>query len=136
MLCLLIYTGIESVFGARKSFDLRNETKLSEGNYKKTLFSGFLMSVSNPMTILFWLGIYGSVLAEKSVHYELYQLAAASLAIIAGIALWDFSMAGIAGFFRKWLTNRLLRIISVLSGFSQICFGGYFGYDGIRLLIS
>ena len=43
------------------------------------------MSLSNPLTVLFWLGIYGSILA-KTVHtYDTSQLILYSVAIFTGI---------------------------------------------------
>ncbi|UUZ86108.1 LysE family translocator [Paenibacillus sp. P26] len=128
---VLVYTGIESLISARHL----NKTRSDSGDTLwKTFLSGFLMSLSNPMTILFWLGIYGSVLAETAARYDLHELAAVSLAMIAGLAIWDFLMAGVASFFRMWLTNRVLRIISILSGLSLIGFGAYFGLEAFRLL--
>ncbi|WP_219836609.1 LysE family transporter [Paenibacillus sp. R14(2021)] len=129
---VLIYTGIESVNGARKVPLARSDSGNSA--YGKTLLSGFLLSVSNPLSILFWLGIYGSVLIEMTVRYDTRELAAASLAIIAGIAFWDISMAGLAGFFRKWLNGPLIQFISIISGLSLIGFGAYFGFEAFRML--
>jgi L-lysine exporter family protein LysE/ArgO len=130
---VLIYTGIESLAGAgsvtKNDSDGREQTKL------RSFVSGFFMSLSNPMTILFWLGIYGSVLADTAARYGGEQVALYSLAIIAGILLWDISMAGIASTFRRWLTDGLLKFISVLSGLSLIVFGAYFGFQAIRLLL-
>jgi len=129
---VLVYTGIESLTGAAstaKKDDAGERSKL------RSFVSGFFMSLSNPMTILFWLGIYGSVLADTAAKYGSDQVALYSLAIIGGILLWDITMAGIASTFRRWLTDGLLKLISVLSGLSLIGFGAYFGYQAIRLLL-
>ncbi|GJM82730.1 hypothetical protein HMSSN139_52260 [Paenibacillus sp. HMSSN-139] len=92
------------------------------------------MSVSNPLSILFWLGIYGSVLAQAANQVQTQDLLINSGAIIVGLLLWDFTMAGFASVFRKLLTNRILVLISVFSGVSLIGFGLYFGYQAAILL--
>lgn len=128
---VLIYTGMESLFAARNPqlHDAR-----SGQSYLKTLVTGFLMSLSSPLSILFWLGIYGSVLAQASATSNYGQLIFYSCGIIAGLMIWDFSMACVAGAFRKVLTNTLMSIISVLSGLSLLGFGVYFGVQAFRVL--
>jgi L-lysine exporter family protein LysE/ArgO len=130
---VLLYTGIESLLGAGSV--TKNDPSGIDQTKLRSFVSGFFMSLSNPMTILFWLGIYGSVLADTAARYGSEQVALYSLAIIGGILLWDISMAGIASTFRRWLTDGLLKFISVLSGLSLIVFGTYFGFQAIRLLL-
>ncbi|MDQ0232481.1 LysE family transporter [Metabacillus malikii] len=128
---VLTYTGIESLISAGKI-----EMKKGSHNitYSKSFISGFFMSLANPLTILFWLGIYGSVLANAVTMYSTGQLVIYSSAIIFGLLLWDFTMACVASTFRKYLTNKMLVWISVLSGLSLIGFGIYFGYQALQLL--
>lgn len=128
---VLIYTGIESLLGAGK-FTFSNQ----RGNetLSKSFFTGFLMSISNPLTILFWLGIYGSVLAKTATMYQTEQLFIYSCAIILGLVIWDISMALVASTARKFLTTKLLTIITIVSSLSLIGFGLYFGYEALKIL--
>jgi L-lysine exporter family protein LysE/ArgO len=128
---VLLYTGIETIGSANKLTiaDSRNKEPLI-----KSFISGFFMSISNPLTILFWLGIYGSVLAKTAASYETTQLILYSSAIFIGLLIWDITMAGIASNFRKYLTTRLLISISLLSGISLIGFGLYFGVQAFHVL--
>lgn len=64
---VLIYTGIETIM---KAGQIHLENTRSSEPLIKSFFSGFFMSISNPLTILFWLGIYGSVLAKTASAYE------------------------------------------------------------------
>lgn len=128
---ILVYTGIESLISAGK---ISSNTRNIEDSAIKSLFSGFFMSISNPLTILFWLGIYGSVLAETSAKYNQTQIAIYSLAIIFGLLLWDIIMASVASSFRRFLSMKVLTAISILSGLSLIGFGIYFGYQALILL--
>jgi threonine/homoserine/homoserine lactone efflux protein len=129
---VLVYTGIESLLTAGQI--TINMNRRSE-SLAKTFFSGFFMSLSNPLTILFWLGIYGSVLAKAASTYEKEQLVLFSGTIFIGIFLWDFTMAAIASSFRKLLTTKFLFLTSCLSGLSLVGFGFYFGVQGIMTLI-
>ncbi|MGG6314423.1 LysE family transporter [Paenibacillus macerans] len=130
---ILTYIGIDSLKQAGKIplGEMRGSEPLS-----KSFLSGFFMSVSNPLSILFWLGIYGSVLAQAASAARVQDLVVNSCAIIAGLLLWDFTMAGFASVFRKLLTHRILVFISVLSGLSLIGFGLYFGYEAALLLFA
>ncbi|WP_246042459.1 LysE family transporter [Cohnella pontilimi] len=130
---VLTYSGVESLLSARK---VRVSGDRGLSSLGKTLMSGFLMSVSSPLSILFWLGIYGSVLAETAAIAERTQLLYYSSGIIAGIMIWDFAMAGVAGVFRNFVTPGILASISVLSGLSLIGFGGYFGVQAFRMLFT
>lgn len=130
---VLVYTGIESIIGAGKiaaSQRQRNEPLL------KSFLSGFFMSLSSPLTILFWIGIYGSVLVNTVASSGMNQLVLYSGTILLGVLLWDVTMACVASGFRKYLTEKILVWISIFSGLSLIGFGIYFGINAIQILLS
>ncbi|WP_026576757.1 LysE family translocator [Bacillus sp. UNC438CL73TsuS30] len=128
---VLIYTGIESIL---KAGTLSLEYTRKKEPLIKSFFSGFFMSISNPLTILFWLGIYGSVLAKTAATSTSGELIIYSTAIFIGLLLWDITMAGVSSSFRNFLTSRLLVMISLLSGLSLIGFGLYFGIQAFQIL--
>lgn len=129
---VLVYTGIESIMNSEQVTSL--EAREVGESLFKSFTSGFLMSLFNPLSILFWLGIYGSILAKMTSEYSMDQLLVYSGAIVFGILLWDVLMAGASSIFRKILTNRLLKIISISSGLSLVGFGLYFGVQAVQLL--
>ncbi|MRU11130.1 LysE family transporter [Bacillus anthracis] len=128
---VLIYTGIES---------LRNANQISISNTRnddsiiKSFFSGFFMSLSNPLTILFWLGIFGSILAKAASSYSKEQLLLYSFGTILGIFIWDIMMASTSSIFRKILNTRILSLITVISGISLIIYGLYFGFQTYQII--
>jgi len=128
---VLVYTGIESIISAGK---IVSNNRGSSDTSIKSFFSGFFISISNPLTILFWLGIYGSVLAKTSSEYDQVHLLAYSLAIIIGLLMWDIAMASVASSFRRFLSAKILAGISIFSGISLIGFGCYFGYQAVLIL--
>ena len=123
---ILMYTGIESILTAKNSLEADTTVKESTS---KSFRTGFFMAISNPLNIIFWLGIYGAVLAKTSDLYSHAQLLIYSGGIFLGIFLWDIIMASIATSFRKFMNARALQFISVGAGVSLIGFGLYFGYE-------
>lgn len=128
---VLVYTGIESLINSQK-INMRNERNRMP--LWKSFLTGFIMSLLNPLSILFWLGIYGSVLSTTINQYGKEQLLLYSLAIFIGLFIWDLTMATISSMFRKYFATRFLQIISIISGLFLICFGLYFGLQGMKAL--
>ena len=88
---VLLYTGIENLLSIPKiEMDLKSGkiTRL-----RQSILSGFFMSMLNPLTILFWLGIYGSMLAKTAGVSTGFHIILNSIAILIGIILVDFIMA-------------------------------------------
>ncbi|MFP9130331.1 LysE family transporter [Niallia sp. BSM11] len=128
---ILIYSGVESIKDA-------NKITLNYSREKESLFKcflvGFFMSITSPLSILFWLGIYGSVLAKTAQMNGTDSLIIYSSMIFLGLTLWDILIAALTTGFRKLLTIQSLILISIISGVSLIGFGLYFGYQGIIAL--
>lgn len=130
---VLIYTGVETIVKTRSNANMSAEVRKKETLLQSFQF-GFFLSISNPLTILFWLGIYGSVLAKTITMYEPTQIWLYSCAIFLGIALWDFLMAVTSSTAKHFMSDRLKLGISYVSGCSLIGFGAYFGLHAIEIL--
>jgi L-lysine exporter family protein LysE/ArgO len=129
---VLLYTGIENLLTLHK---IEMDWKSGKRNrLRKSILSGFLMSWLNPLTILFWLGIYGSILAKTAAVSSGYQIIINSIAILLGIALVDFLYALISSVARKLLSTKLLKTVSVISAIIMIGFGIYFGMHAYQEL--
>ena len=129
---ILIYSGIESIVGANsiKLVDSRGKDSLL-----KCFMTGFIMSITSPLSILFWLGIYGSVLAKTAQVNGPSSLLIYSSMIFLGLTLWDILIASLTTGFRKFLNLYSLKAISIISGLSLLAFGVYFGYQGISSIL-
>ncbi len=129
---ILIYSGLESIKNA-------NTLTLSYSRNKESLFkcflTGFFMSITSPLSILFWLGIYGSVLAKTAQTHGTESLLIYSSMIFLGLTFWDVFIATLTIGFRRLLNVKSLITISVISGASLIGFGLYFGYQGIDAVL-
>ncbi|MFD2672660.1 LysE family transporter [Marinicrinis sediminis] len=129
---ILIYIGIESIRSAQThvSGEIRKEESAA-----KSFWAGFAMALSNPLNILFWLGIYGSVLAQTTQSFGGGQMLLYSGGIFLGILLWDVIMAGISSTVSHLFKPGVLRGISVAAGISLLVFGLYFGYRAVDMII-
>ncbi|RDI41896.1 LysE family transporter [Falsibacillus pallidus] len=129
---VLIYTGAESILSAGKAAKKEDMKTESKG---KSFMAGFMMALSNPLNILFWFGIYGSVLAKTAeASLDKKDVFLNSAGIFVGIFLWDLLMALIAGMFKQTMAPKLLKIISQIAGAVLIGFGLYFGWQAYKEL--
>ncbi|OEH94453.1 LysE family transporter [Bacillus solimangrovi] len=131
---VLTYTGIESITQSNTLLNEKNE--VTHETKIKAFRTGFLMAASNPLNILFWLGIYGSILAQTSTTLGTYQILIYSTGIFLGITLWDVTMAAIASGARNLFNTNILKIITIISGLFLIGFGLYFGLQAISLILN
>lgn len=128
---VLIYTGMESIVGAQH---LKLDSLRGKDSLFKCFLTGFIMSITSPLSILFWLGIYGSILAKIYQENGTSSLLIYSSMIFLGLTLWDLIVAALTNSFRRFLTIGTLRGISIISGASLVIFGVYFGYQGMMKL--
>ncbi|MGX9133331.1 LysE family transporter [Rummeliibacillus sp. JY-2-4R] len=129
---VLLYTGIENLLTLHKMKLESNFKKMSR--LRHSFLSGFLIALLNPLTILFWLGIYGSVLVGGSHNLNHIQIGLYSICILLGIILVDFILASVSSGSRKILSTKFLNGISIISSISMIGFGIRFGmlaYDSL-----
>ncbi|MFC4100193.1 LysE family transporter [Paenibacillus xanthanilyticus] len=129
---ILIYSGFESIQSANK-IPIAYQGRRKDSLWRSFLV-GFMLSITSPMSILFWLGIYGSILAKTATSYGTSHLLLYSSMIFLGLMLWDICVASLTTGMRRFLNEKSLMGISVLSGVSLIGFGAYFGYQGIQAL--
>jgi len=129
---ILIYSGVESILSI-KSITLADSR--GKDSMVKCFLTGFIMSITSPLSILFWLGIYGSVLAKTAQVSGTGHLLVYSSMIFLGLTLWDIFVAALTTGFRSFLKMGTLRFISIISGLSLIGFGFYFGSQGIHAIL-
>ena len=69
---VLMYTGIENLLTLHT---ISMESKIRKRvRLRQSFFSGLLMALLNPLTILFWLGIYGSILVGGAGSLTGFQI--------------------------------------------------------------
>jgi L-lysine exporter family protein LysE/ArgO len=128
---VLIQVGVESIL---KAGTVVSDSESRDEPATKSFYTGFFMTLSNPVSILFWLGIYGSILAKTAETYGKWELLLYSSGIFIGLLLWDFVMAIVSSTFHKYIGGGFLVFLSRAAGVSLIGFGFYFGWQAIELL--
>ncbi|AMO85698.1 homoserine/Threonine efflux protein [Solibacillus isronensis B3W22] len=129
---VLLYTGIESLLTLHK-IEMNSKTgKIVR--LRHSLLAGLLMSLLNPITILFWLGIYGSILAKTAGIATGLDIILISGAILLGIIFVDFLYSSLSSIARKFLSINLLKTVTVISSIFMIGFGIYFGKHAFQFL--
>ncbi|MEK4003562.1 LysE family transporter [Paenibacillus sp. FSL H3-0333] len=130
---VLLYTGIDTL----KNMNTASQTALrGEQTSISAFHSGFLMALMNPLSILFWLGIYGSILAKSMENQQFDQVLWNSIGIFVGILFWDLVMAMISSLFHQFTGPAVLRFISLAAGICLLSFGLYFGYQAFIQLFA
>jgi threonine/homoserine/homoserine lactone efflux protein len=130
---ILVYLGYESIRDAFKEVMISDEGQ--KENKSTSFISGFLIAISNPLNIIFWIGIYGSVLTTTLNTVHQGQALLYSSAIFIGIAVWDLAVAASVHFGRKFANQRFLKWLSIIAGFVLIGFGVSFGFRAVKSLL-
>src|SRR5690606_41390172 len=97
---ILLFTGVESMVNV-------NSLTIAPNREKDSLFkcfiTGFIMSITSPLSILFWLGIYGSVLAKTAQVNSSSSLLIYSSKIFLGLQLLYILIVDITYVFQQYL---------------------------------
>ncbi|MFC3230831.1 LysE family translocator [Marinibaculum pumilum] len=86
--------------------------------------STFALTLTNPITILAFLGIFTAVGIAEVSHDRWLAAALVAGVFIGSMAWWLFLAAG-AGYFRRHLQGGGLRWVNRISGFLMLAFGLY-----------
>lgn len=126
----LLYLGYESIRDASKQVDsIENEEK---EHPMKSFAAGFFIAISNPLNIVFWIGIYGAVLTSAIGTVGKEKALLYSIMIFVGIMIWDLFMATTIHFGRKFVNDRIMKWISLAAEIILVGFGMYFGYEAVQ----
>lgn len=98
---------------------------------RSAFVSGFLITIVNPMTIAFWLGILsGSLAARERGSLVVEALYIAALAV--GCVLWCFALSLALHFGRRVAHGNGLRVVSFAAGLMLLWFGARFAWDAVK----
>ncbi|MDO8495302.1 MAG: LysE family transporter [bacterium] len=125
---ILLYLGYQSIKENFRRIDLEDQRSVE----KNSFIDGFLINISNPMTIVWWIGVFGSALTEslnKSV--DKFSALLHSMAIIVGLLAWVFTVALLTNWGKKFLNEKSMGYISLIAGAFLVAFGLKFGYNGL-----
>lgn len=125
---VLLYIGYLSVKEFFNRIDLENSNQKASRN---SFIAGYLITISNPMTIVWWLGVFGAIIGSSIQNVSKTTALIGSLTIILGVLLWFFALAILLHFGKRFINEKTMRHISMFAGIILIGFGLYFGYNAI-----
>jgi L-lysine exporter family protein LysE/ArgO len=128
---VLIYLGVQSIREAFRSVDL-DKAVLPAG--RNPLLAGYLVNISNPIAIVWWLGVYGSLLGTSAGGSRLSALLSSST-ILVGILIWHASASFLSHWGKRILGGKLVQIISGVAGLALVGFGLRFAWLAIETLV-
>lgn len=128
---VLTYTGLQSFIHQKEPEIVMERHHLMEKGLMHSYVTGVLIAAFNPLNILFWLGIYGSVLSNSFNDENKIKAFLISSAIFIGIGLWNLNLALIIHFGKKSLSQNSLKWISATASLIILGFGLHLSYQAI-----
>lgn len=122
-LFLLAY---DSIKNAEQDITLAGE-KVNK-SIGKTFRNGLLVAVS-PGNLVFWVSVFGAVLADSYSSSESSSFIIAALGILSGILLHDIGLLTIISLTRKVINKQMIKWTSIAAGILLLGFGCYFLYE-------
>lgn len=122
----LLYIGYDSIKNADKNISIGEAN--AKNSLMKSYISGFMIAIS-PANIIFWLGIFGTVLATSlgGANGKTFYLIAAG--ILTGILIHDLGLLTIVQLSRRFMSRSFIKSTSILAGIVLLGFAVYFGYE-------
>jgi threonine/homoserine/homoserine lactone efflux protein len=115
----LFYLGIKSIL--KKETEIRFDTNAEKGLLKDYLSTLFL-TITNPMTILFFIAVFAGLGLSRSTNG-----ASAVIQLVSGVfigsGLWWLFLSGLTHKLKSKVNKQILRKIDLVSGILILVFG-------------
>jgi len=98
---------------------------------RRSLATGFLMAMSNPMGIVYWLSIGSALIASAIATAGRGAGPMIVAGVFSGITLWTMVLAGLTQAGRSFVSPAVMRWISAIGAILLVAFAVYFGWLGI-----
>ncbi|MCE7792565.1 LysE family translocator [Salipaludibacillus sp. CUR1] len=131
---VLSYTGIQGLQSQPQLSD-PSFKEMREQNEKSSLLGSYLTGASiaafNPLNLLFWLGIYGSVLSSTFQNDNPLHAFYINSAVFIGIGLWNLNLSLSVFFGKRLLKKSILKGICLAASLFLVGCGLYFAFKAI-----
>jgi threonine/homoserine/homoserine lactone efflux protein len=127
---VLTYLGFQSIKSAFSGIDFGG-AEASTG--KNPLLSGYLVNISNPVAVVFWVGIFGAML-ENGENKSKAAVLLLSSTILIGILIWHATASVLSALGKRYLNEGVAKCISAAAGTGLILFGVKFAFHVAALL--
>lgn len=129
---VLIYMGLKSMLKT-KSINVNLNQNTAAKSYFNGLTTGFVVSIANPIGIMFWIGIFAASFDPNAYSSHWIGLMQ-NTAIILGVLLWGVLLSGVLELGKRFFSNRVIQGITFAAGVMLVYFGAKFGVRAITAL--
>ena len=129
---VLLYLGIQSLREARTSIDLER-SRLSTA--RNPLLVGYLVNISNPLAVIWWVGIFGSLVSASAGKATRMEALLSSSAILVGILFWHTTLSFLTHWGKRFLNEKTVRYITGAAGIALLLFAMRLAYSAVTVLI-
>ena len=130
---ILAYLGLQSIREGGRKIDFEGPAAPST---RSPFLVGYLVNISNPIAVVFWLGIFGSLIsASAGSHPGLVGLLKGST-ILIGIMIWHTSMSVLTHWGKRFVNDKSARVISIAAGVVLLLFAVRFAISTIQTLLA
>jgi len=127
----LIFLGVQSLREGGRQIDF---TEAPPRSNRPPFLVGYVVNISNPLAVVFWLGIFGSLISSSAGQAS--SALPQGLAILAGILSWHTFMSGLTHWGKRFVNAQSARVIAIVAGAALVLFGLRFAYQALETVIS
>ncbi|WP_328591333.1 LysE family translocator [Paenibacillus albiflavus] len=99
-----------------------------KGNYFKTFGTTLFLTLTNPLTIVSFIGIFAGMNIGSVSGSSVYLV----LGVFMGSAIWWLLLSSFVGLFRKMISSESMKLINTISGLILFGFGIYSLYKAYK----
>lgn len=129
---VLLYLGIAGLRSVMSGGEIDTEPASGARSYA----TGFLMAISNPMGLVYWLSIGSAMIASAIATAGAGAGPMLVIGVLVGISIWATVLAGLTTLGRAWVSPAVMRGVSAVGAVVLLGFGLYFVWLGISSITS
>ncbi|MGM0440104.1 MAG: LysE family translocator [Chlamydiota bacterium] len=122
---MLTWMGYQSI---RNGLHKKFLTPDSQGSKRNAFLLGFFLAWANPVSIGFWIGIFGPFMAASGEVQVTLATLIRSLFIIVGVLIWSLILSALSSCGKNILTGKVMNRLSIGAGCGLLGFASLYGY--------
>ena len=119
----LLYLGIRTFLAKTKSTNDPDYPLIQRGNLTRNYFSTFVLTLTNPLTILSFAAIFAGLGIGSTSSGNYLSAFTLVIGVFLGSSSWWFLLSGVVGLFRQRFKSDSLIWVNRISGVIIIIFG-------------
>lgn len=103
--------------------------------FKNSFITGYVLAISSPMTIVWWTGVFGALMASQAHTQSNLSAFLSCLSILLGCFIWVIFLSTALHWGRRIINEKFIRFVSLVAGICLTGFGIFFLCRAISLVI-